>query len=128
MWRLPRWRTIGSREPTRTYRHDCHLMHQTTSPQTTSTHTRSTQTTSSRTARTDTALEWGGHDTVEISLLGGFPATLAGHQTPGRAWPPRGPGALFKILGLAPGHRRHREKMMDLLCRDESPERSAPRL
>src|SRR4051794_39106548 len=105
MWRLPRWRTIGSREPTRMYRHDCHLMHQTTSPQTTSTQTTSSRTTSSRTARTDTALEWGGHDTVEISLLGGFRVTVAGHQTPGRAWSRRSAAALVKILALAPGHR-----------------------
>jgi DNA-binding SARP family transcriptional activator len=97
-------------------------MHQTTSPQTTSSPT------SPGTSRTDTTLEWSGHDTVEISLLGGFRVTVAGHQTPGRAWSRRSAAALVKILALAPGHRLHREKMMDLLWPDESPERSAPRL
>jgi DNA-binding SARP family transcriptional activator len=61
-------------------------------------------------------------------LLGGFRVTVAGHQTPGRAWSRRSAAALVKILALAPGHRLHREKMMDLLWPDESPERSAPRL
>jgi DNA-binding SARP family transcriptional activator len=78
--------------------------------------------------RHDTSLEWGAHDTVEISVLGGFRVTVAGHQTPSRAWSRRSAAALVKILALAPGHRLHREKMMDLLWPDESPERSAPRL
>ena len=34
--------------------------------------------------RHDTSLEWGDHDTVEISVLGGFRVTVAGHQTPSR--------------------------------------------
>jgi DNA-binding SARP family transcriptional activator len=80
------------------------------------------------TQRNDTSLEWGEHDTVEISVLGGFRVTVAGHQTPSRAWSRRSAAALVKILALAPGHRLHREKMMDLLWPDESPERSAPRL
>jgi DNA-binding SARP family transcriptional activator len=78
--------------------------------------------------RNDTSLAWGEHDTVEISVLGGFRVTVAGHQTPSRAWSRRSAAALVKILALAPGHRLHREKMMDLLWPDESPDRSAPRL
>ena len=78
--------------------------------------------------RHDTNLDWGAHDTVEISVLGGFRVTVAGHQTPSRAWSRRSAAALVKILALAPGHRLHREKMMDLLWPDESPDRSAPRL
>jgi DNA-binding SARP family transcriptional activator len=80
------------------------------------------------TDRHDTSLDWDTHDTVEISLLGGFGVTVAGQQTPSRAWSRRSAAALVKILALAPGHRLHREKMMDLLWPDESPERSAPRL
>jgi DNA-binding SARP family transcriptional activator len=97
-------------------------MHQTTSRQT----SQSSQT--SQAIRTDSNLEWGAHDTVEISVLGGFRVTVAGHQTPNRAWSRRSAAALVKILALAPGHRLHREKMMDLLWPNESPERSAPRL
>jgi DNA-binding SARP family transcriptional activator len=33
-----------------------------------------------------------------------------------------------KILALAPGHRLHREKVMDLLWPDESPDKAAPKL
>lgn len=102
-------------------------MHQTPFPQTAP---QTTGQTSGHpaTRRHDSTLEWGGHDTVEISVLGGFRVTVAGHQTPGRAWSRRSAAALVKILALAPGHRLHREKMMDLLWPGESPERSAPRL
>jgi DNA-binding SARP family transcriptional activator len=103
------------------------IPHQT--PHQTPHHTTGHRTTGHQTTqRHDSSLELGGHDTVEISVLGGFRVTVAGHQTPGRAWSRRSAAALVKILALAPGHRLHREKMMDLLWPGESPERSAPRL
>ena len=104
-------------------------MHQTTPHQITPHQTSAQQTTADQSIqRNDSSLEWDGHDSVEISVLGGFRVTVAGHQTPSRAWSRRSAAALVKILALAPGHRLHREKMMDLLWPDESPERSAPRL
>jgi DNA-binding SARP family transcriptional activator len=80
------------------------------------------------THRHDTRLEWGEHASVEISLLGGFRVAVDGLPTSGRGWSRRSAAALVKILALAPGHRLHRERMMDLLWPGESPERSAPRL
>ena len=65
---------------------------------------------------------------VEITLLGGFHVTVDGLSSPAHGWARRSASALVKILALAPGHRLHREKVMDLLWPDESPERSAPRL
>ena len=73
-------------------------------------------------------LEQGGHDTVEITVLGGFRVTVDGVPTAARGWSRRSAAALVKILALAPGHRLHREQVMDLLWPDESPDRSAPRL
>lgn len=66
--------------------------------------------------------------TVEITLLGGFSVTIDGHRSEGRSWIRRGAADLVKVLALAPGHRLHREKVMDLLWPDTSPEAAAPRL
>ena len=54
--------------------------------------------------------------------------TVDGAVSPARGWARRSASALVKILALAPGNHLHREKVMDLLWPDESPERSAPRL
>jgi DNA-binding SARP family transcriptional activator len=65
---------------------------------------------------------------VTITVLGGFGVTVDGVPTAGRGWARRSAAALVKILALAPGHRLHRETLMDLLWPDESPITSAPRL
>lgn len=65
---------------------------------------------------------------VAIDVLGGFEVVVDGLPTPDRGWSRRSAAALVKILALAPGHHLHREKVMDLLWPDESPDRSAPRL
>ena len=65
---------------------------------------------------------------VDITVLGDFTVSVDGVSTPTRGWSRRNGAALVKILALTPGHRLHREKMMDLLWPDELPERCAPRL
>ena len=74
------------------------------------------------------SLEHGEQTHVEITLLGGFRVIVDGTPTSPRGWSRRSAAALVKILALAPGHRLHREKVMDILWPDESPMRSAPRL
>jgi DNA-binding SARP family transcriptional activator len=64
--------------------------------------------------------------TVAITLLGDFAVTLDGEPT-SASWTRRS-SSLIKVLALAPGHRLHREKVMDLLWPDEPLEVSAPRL
>jgi DNA-binding SARP family transcriptional activator len=78
--------------------------------------------------RNDTRLDLGSPSLVEVTLLGGFAVSVDGIATSSRGWSRRSAAALVKILALAPGHRLHRERVMDLLWPDESPERSAPRL
>jgi DNA-binding SARP family transcriptional activator len=63
---------------------------------------------------------------VTITVLGGFGVTVDGVPTASRGWARRGAASLVKVLALAPGHRLHREKLMDLLWPDEAPARSAP--
>ncbi len=65
---------------------------------------------------------------VAITVLGGFGVTVDGVPTAARGWARRSAAALVKVLALAPGHRLHREQVMDLLWPDEAPVRSAPRL
>jgi len=70
----------------------------------------------------------GGLTSVEITVLGGFRVAVDGVPTAARGWSRRSAAALVKILALAPGHRLHREQVMDLLWPDEPPDRSTPRL
>ncbi|MFM2079309.1 MAG: hypothetical protein RJA49_3199 [Actinomycetota bacterium] len=49
-------------------------------------------------------------------------------RSPSAGWTRRNAANLVKILALAPGHRLHREQVMDLLWPDESPVDIAPRL
>src|SRR5262245_16251306 len=67
-------------------------------------------------------------DRVAVSLLGGFEVTGDGtttHEACGRR---RTAASLVKVLALAPGHRLHREQVIDLLWPDESPAEAAPKL
>jgi DNA-binding SARP family transcriptional activator len=75
-----------------------------------------------------TATTTGTGPQVEIRLLGGFRVTVDGVPAPSSGWTRRTAASLVKILALAPGHRLHREKVMDLLWPDESPAECAPRL
>ena len=65
---------------------------------------------------------------VEIALLGTFDVVVDGTPAPAGGWTRRQAAALVKILALAPGHRLHREQIIDLLWPDEAPEDAAPKL
>jgi len=65
---------------------------------------------------------------VDIAVLGRFSVSIDGVPTGSRGWARRNAAALVKILALTPGHRMHRERMMDLLWPDVPPEHCAPRL
>jgi DNA-binding SARP family transcriptional activator/pimeloyl-ACP methyl ester carboxylesterase len=55
---------------------------------------------------------------VTIQLLGGFTASVNGKPVPKEAWRQRRAAELVKLLALAPGHRLHREQVIDALWRD----------
>ena len=56
-----------------------------------------------------------GSNGLRITLLGSFSVSVGANPVPDEAWRRRKPAALLKILALAPGHRVHRERLMDLL-------------
>jgi DNA-binding SARP family transcriptional activator len=49
-----------------------------------------------------------------VELLGGFRVTVDGREIPGEAWRRRG-ADLVKLLALAPGHRLHRDQVIEAL-------------
>ncbi len=53
--------------------------------------------------------------TVRIGLLGGFSVTVGERKVDQSAWRLRKAASLLKLLALAPDHRLHRERAMDLL-------------
>jgi DNA-binding SARP family transcriptional activator len=55
---------------------------------------------------------------VRIGLLGGFSVSVGDRKVAGGAWRLRKAASLMKLLALAPGHRLHRERAMDLLWPD----------
>jgi DNA-binding SARP family transcriptional activator len=65
---------------------------------------------------------------VEIRLLGRFDVSVDGAPTPEHGWRRRTAAALVKVLALAPGHRLHREQVIDMLWADELPADAAPKL
>jgi two-component SAPR family response regulator len=65
---------------------------------------------------------------VVIKLLGGFAATRAGEPIPASVWRLRKGRELVKLLALAPGHRLHREQLMDSLWPDLDPAAAANNL
>ena len=65
---------------------------------------------------------------VSVSLLGGFTAAVDGGPVPERAWRLKKARELVKLLALAPGHRLHREQVMDVLWRDRAPAAAANNL
>ncbi|MFE5909578.1 BTAD domain-containing putative transcriptional regulator [Streptomyces wedmorensis] len=52
---------------------------------------------------------------MRIRLLGGFCVTVGGRDVPAAQWRLRKAAALVKLLALAPGHRLHREQIVDAL-------------
>jgi len=52
---------------------------------------------------------------VRIGLLGGFSVSVGDRKVDESAWRFRKAASLMKLLALAPGHRLHRERAMDLL-------------
>src|SRR5277367_6355324 len=55
---------------------------------------------------------------LQIDLLGGFRVSVGDAAVGPDAWRRRKPAALVKILALTPGHRLHREQLMELLWPD----------
>jgi DNA-binding SARP family transcriptional activator len=58
---------------------------------------------------------------LSITLLGGFAVARQGALVPPDAWRLRKGADLIKLLALAPGHRLHREQVMDALWPDKDP-------
>src|SRR5215207_8672427 len=52
---------------------------------------------------------------VRIGLLGGFSVMVGARKVDESSWRLRKAASLLKLLALAPGHRMHRERAMDLL-------------
>ncbi|MBI4261872.1 MAG: hypothetical protein HY658_15065, partial [Actinobacteria bacterium] len=63
-----------------------------------------------------------------IFLLGGFRAEVEGRTIPLEAWKRRRGADLVKVLALAPGHRLHRERVIDALWPDLRQEAGAANL
>ena len=66
--------------------------------------------------------------TVGIELLGHFRVVVAGAAVDSARWSRRHSAGLVKLLALAPGHRMHREQVIDALWPDESVAAAAPKL
>ena len=64
---------------------------------------------------------------IQISLLGGFSVTIDGEPVPDR-WRLRKAKTLVKLLALAPGHRLHRDLVVDRLWPDTEPQLAANNL
>jgi len=65
---------------------------------------------------------------VTVTLLGGFAAAVDAAPVPEKAWRLKKARELVKLLALAPGHRLHRERAMDVLWRDRDPTAAANNL
>jgi DNA-binding SARP family transcriptional activator len=66
--------------------------------------------------------------TTEIRLMGRFAVRRAGQEIGDQAWVRRSSSGLVTLLALAPGRRRHRERVLDALWPDLHPEQAGPRL
>lgn len=69
-----------------------------------------------------------GAPTLRVYLLGGFTITLGERSLDASAWRLRKAQSLVKLLVLAPGHRLHRERVLDLLWPDLELEAAANNL
>jgi predicted ATPase/DNA-binding SARP family transcriptional activator len=70
----------------------------------------------------------GARPGLAIRLLGGFDVEVDGRAVPARAWSLRKGADLVKLLALSPGHRLHREQLMDALWPDKDPDAAANNL
>lgn len=71
----------------------------------------------------------GGVDAaLRLCVLGGFRAECAGRIVPDAAWQRRSAKALVKLLAVAPGHRLHREQVLEALWPERDPESAASSL
>ena len=66
--------------------------------------------------------------TCELHLLGGFRVVVDGAAVPADGWRHRRGAELVKQLALAPGHRLHREQVMETLWPDLAVEAAAANL
>src|SRR5215208_1067841 len=57
----------------------------------------------------------GGAETVRIKLLGSFSVSVGSRTINQDEWRLRKAASIVKLLALAPGHRLHREQIVDLL-------------
>ena len=67
-----------------------------------------------RTSRTHRPLN-GSPETVRIRVLGGFSVSVGFRNIHGNAWRLRKAANLVKLLAVSPGHRMHREQIMEAL-------------
>lgn len=65
---------------------------------------------------------------ASVTLLGGFAAAVDGVPVADSAWRLKKARELVKLLALAPGHRLHREQVMDLLWGERAPAAAANNL
>ncbi|HEX8918055.1 MAG TPA: tetratricopeptide repeat protein [Chloroflexota bacterium] len=65
---------------------------------------------------------------LDIRLFGGFRVTVEGHAIPADAWRLRKAAALVKLLALTPGHRLHRDQILDQLWAESDPASAANNL
>jgi DNA-binding SARP family transcriptional activator len=65
---------------------------------------------------------------VRVWLLGRFEVSIGSRVIRENEWRLRKAASLVKLLALAPGHRLHRELVMDLLWPDLSPKAAANNL
>lgn len=61
-------------------------------------------------------------------MVGRFGVAVGDAVVPDDVWRRRKPAALLKLLALAPGHRLHREQLMDALWPDLDPGAAAANL
>ncbi len=66
--------------------------------------------------------------TVHVRLLGRFEVTVDGTAVPAARWTRRHAASLVKVLAMAPGHRLHREQVIDLLWPEEAAAEALPKL
>ncbi|MEU2249169.1 AAA family ATPase [Streptomyces sp. NPDC019224] len=59
---------------------------------------------------------------LRIRLFGGFQVTRDGGPEPAARWPRLTAQALVKLLAVVPGHRLHREQVMDVCWPDTDPQ------
>ena len=65
---------------------------------------------------------------VRIELFGDFRVVVDGRLVPEASWRRRKPAAVVKLLALAPGHRLHREQLLDALWPELDPAASGANL